>query len=282
MAKYKIVYDPTIANGDSIASYLIDAAGVALTSTLVGPNQSLDVNVVQSALPAGAATEATLALVATEATLASVLSELQLIDNVDGAAWSAGSTGIEALAVRQDASGPLTGVDDGDFSPLQVDANGNLKVAGSFATTFTAEHNEDDAAVSGDSGIFSLAVRRNAGGSQVGADGDYSEFQTSGTGELRTMNVQNTAVLQTQVTLAVAGVAQKCPAVPLANRKKVWVQNTSDKPEFFGAATVSTSGATKGYEISNGGSEVFDLGHSVDLWGVCATNAKTLVTLEFS
>lgn len=280
MSKYKIVYDPTIANGDSIASYLIDAAGIALTSTLVGGAQSLDVNVTQSALPAGAATEATLALVATEATLASVLSELQLIDNVDGAPWSAGSTGIMGLAVRADADGPLTGVDDGDFSPLQVDANGFLKVAATFNAA--GDYAEDSAASSGDVGLFSLAVRRDAGGSQVGANGDYAEFQVGGTGELRTMAVDNTAVLQSQVTLALAGVAQKCPATPLANRKKIWVQNISDKPMFFGAATVTASGATRGYEIDNGGSEMFDLGHSVDLWGVCGTNAKNLVVLEFS
>lgn len=283
MAKYKIVYDPTIANGDSIASYLIDSLGVALTSTLIGgTKQSLDVNVAASALPAGAATEATLATRASEATLASVLAELQLIDNIDGAVWAAGSTGIEALAVRKDASGPLTGVQDGDFSPLQVDANGNLKVAGSLSVTFGGEYAEDAVAANADTGLFSLAVRRDAGGTQVSANGDYAEFQVSGTGELRSMAVDNTAVLQTKVTLATAGTAQKCPAVPLANRKKLWVQNISDKPMFFGSATVSASGATRGYEIDNGGSEMFDLGYSVDLYGVCGTNSKDLVVLEFS
>lgn len=281
MAKYKIVFDPTIANGDSIASYLIDAAGAVLTSTLVGgTQQSLDVNVTQSALPTGAATETTLATLATEVTAAAILAELQAIDNIDGAAWSAGSTGIMGLAVRADALGPLSGVDDGDFSPLQVDANGLLKVAATV--DMTGDYLEDSAAVSGDAGLFSLAVRRNAGGSQVSADGDYAEFQVSGTGELRAMNVQNTAVLQTKVTLATGGTAQKCPATPLANRKKLWVQNISDKPMFFGASTVTSSGATRGYEIDNGGSETFDLGHSVDLWGICATSSKDLVVLEFS
>lgn len=58
---------------------------------------------------------------------------LTSLDHQDGAAWAADNHGIEMLAVRHDATGPLTGVADGDYSPLQVDANGNLKVAGTFA-----------------------------------------------------------------------------------------------------------------------------------------------------
>lgn len=271
MAKYKIVFDPTLANGDSIASYLVDSAGALLTSTLVGSDQSLDVNVTQSALPAGAATEAT---------LASILSELQGQNYADGSAWGAGSIGIEALAVRQDASGPLTGVDDGDFSPLQVNADGELKV--SATVNFAGDYAEDSVAGDGDVGLFSLSVRRDAAGSQSSASGDYSEFQTSGTGELRSMAVDDTGVLQTAVTLAVANTAQKVPATPLANRKKLWIQNASDKPVFVGTSTVTTSGATQGYEISNGGSEMFDAGPNNEVWAVCGSNTKRVVALEFS
>tara|TARA_R100000951_G_scaffold19275_1_gene16087 strand:- start:3894 stop:4571 length:678 start_codon:yes stop_codon:yes gene_type:complete len=48
--------------------------------------------------------------------------------------WLAGNTayavdqsGVSALAVRQDATGPLAGVDDGEYTPFQVDENGRLK-----------------------------------------------------------------------------------------------------------------------------------------------------------
>lgn len=176
MGKYKIAIDTSnIADGDSIASYLVDASGTLLTSTLVGAAQSLDVNVTQSALPTGAATEVT---------LASVLTELQNLTNVDGAAWSAGSTGAMSLAVRKDANGPFSGVADGDFSPLQLDANGALKVSGTLTITDPAEYAEDSAFTSGDIGQFVLAVRQDTLAADTSADGDYSAFKVTATGEL--------------------------------------------------------------------------------------------------
>ena len=49
-----------VASPGSTQSDTHDGAGVAITSTLVGADQALDVNVAQSALPTGAATETTL------------------------------------------------------------------------------------------------------------------------------------------------------------------------------------------------------------------------------
>ena len=47
MGKSRILVDTgTLANGDSIAAYLTDASGNLLTSTLVGSDQALDVNLV--------------------------------------------------------------------------------------------------------------------------------------------------------------------------------------------------------------------------------------------
>lgn len=42
-----------------------------------------------------------------------------------------GDSGLTSLSVRKDSSGPLTGVADGDYTPLIVDANGDLKVSAS-------------------------------------------------------------------------------------------------------------------------------------------------------
>lgn len=63
----------------------------------------------------------------------------------EDAAHSSGDTGTMALGVRRDANTTLAGT-DGDYTPFQVDANGNLKVnviagAGSGGTAMT-----DDAA----------------------------------------------------------------------------------------------------------------------------------------
>lgn len=188
MGKHKIAIDTTtLADGDSIASYLVDSAGALLTSTLVGgTQQSLDVNVTQSALPTGAATEAT---------LASVLAELQALTNVDGSVWAAGSTGAMSLAVRHDATGPLTGVADGDFSPLQVDANGALKISGTINVTDNAEYAEDSAANSGDIGIFTLLVRQDTLAISTSTDGDYGAFKSTAKGELYTHDADSLAQL---------------------------------------------------------------------------------------
>jgi hypothetical protein len=174
LGKYKIAVDTAdLANGDSIASYLVDGAGNLLTSTLVSGDQALDVNVVQSALPTGAATETT---------LASVLSELQALSHAEDAAHTSGDLGVMSLAVRNDAGTALAA--DGDYIPLSTDANGNLRVAGTFTVDFSFDYAEDSAHTTGDIGAFTLAVRRDTRTSGVSADGDYASFNVNSVGEL--------------------------------------------------------------------------------------------------
>lgn len=58
------------------------------------------------------------------------LTALQLIDNLvlaEDAAHGSGDPGVQALAVRKDSGAAIAGA-DGDYSPLQVDASGNLRV----------------------------------------------------------------------------------------------------------------------------------------------------------
>lgn len=65
-----------------------------------------------------------------DANSAAALTALQLIDNIvltEDAAHVSGDPGVLALAVRRDANTTMVSA-DGDNSPLQVDANGNLKV----------------------------------------------------------------------------------------------------------------------------------------------------------
>jgi hypothetical protein len=82
------------------------------------------------------------------------LTALQLIDNIvlaEDAAHVTGDAGIQSLAVRNDSDTSLAGT-TGDYTPLQVDSNGYLKVnikagAGSGGTAST-----DDAAFTAGSG----------------------------------------------------------------------------------------------------------------------------------
>jgi hypothetical protein len=82
------------------------------------------------------------------------LTSLQLLDNLvlaEDAAHVSGDPGVQSLAVRNDSDTSLAGT-TGDYTPLQVDANGYLKVnikagAGSGGTAST-----DDAAFTAGSG----------------------------------------------------------------------------------------------------------------------------------
>ena len=163
-----------LAEGDSIASYLTDAAGNLLTSTLVSGKQSLDVNVTQSALPTGAATETT---------SAAILAELESITFAEDTAHASGDKGVMGLAVRNDADTSLVSA-DGDYAPLQVDSLGRLKVVSDLDVDFDFVYAEDSVHASGDLGSFSLAVRRDVRSSGVSADGDYGSFNVNAVGEL--------------------------------------------------------------------------------------------------
>lgn len=261
----------TIGDGDSIAAYVTDAAGALITSTLVGgTQQSLDVNVTQSALPTGAATETT---------LASVLTAIGALEKADGAAWSAGTMGIESLAVRKDASGPLTGVADGDWSPLQVDANGQLKVAASI--TIGDNHLEDAAASSGDTGSFSLSVRNDAQATTpASANGDYQQFSTDLKGALYTKNINAISNLQQIVTVGTSAVA--LPTTPLTNRASMFIQMLSAGQLYLGSATVTNSGATRGLQLGNGGYVALDAGPANLVYGIANAAAKDVVVWEFA
>lgn len=153
--KGRIVANTTTpGDGDTIISYLASAAGGLFTHETVGGKTALDVNVAKSTG-----------------------------QYAEDSAHTTADIGNFMLAVRSDALGPLVSA-DGDYSPLQTDANGLLKVAvSSFTSNY--EYAEDSAHVSGNVGAFMLAVRSDAGGSLVSADGDYAPFQVDATGRLR-------------------------------------------------------------------------------------------------
>lgn len=101
-------------------------------------------------------------------------------------AHSSGDAGLHILAVRADADGSLASA-DGDYSSLQVNAEGKLKVAGDFTSNF--EYAEDSAHTTGDTGAFMLAVRNDAESSLVDTDGDYAPLQVDSDGRLKVATV---------------------------------------------------------------------------------------------
>jgi hypothetical protein len=131
--KEKIIFDPAISSeGDNIGAFLKDSAGNLLSSTLVSGKQSLDINVVQSALPAGAATEASLLLVAQESTLATRASEATLASILSDTAdiEIATEAAAASLAQFQFSSGKLL-VESADAVPNTAIKSSNVSVSNS-------------------------------------------------------------------------------------------------------------------------------------------------------
>lgn len=322
IGKHKISVDTTVLdNGDSLAAYLTDAAGALLTSTLLGGKQRLDVQ------SSG--------------------------EHAEDSAHSSGDYGQFMLAVRNDAGGTMVSA-DGDYSPLQVDSSGRLRVLADLTAAFDYTYAEDDAFVdgstgayilavrqdtlasdtsadgdfssfkvtaagelythdtdslaqlttangtlssilselqsvsyaedsshsSGDPGIFSLAVRRDADSSMVSADGDYSPIQTDALGRLKTVSRANVSNLQQVVS--VANTATLLPATALANRQNILIQNQGNASIFIGSATVTASGATKGIEVPKGGSMMVDAGPTNAIYGITASGTVDAGVWELS
>lgn len=188
---------------------------------------------------------------------------------------SSGDYGIQSLAVRNDAGTALAA--DGDYIPFTTDSSGRLRVTANIGGQFA----EDSAASSGDIGNFSLAVRRDAQGTQTSADGDYSEFQTWSEGSLKVVDIANEAILQQQVS--VTSTAAQVPTANLANRKTLMLQNTGGAKMWIGSATVTTAGATAGIELPANSFIELEAGPDVDVYAVkSGAGSLTLNVLEMA
>lgn len=149
---WKIEVDTAdLANGSSIAAYLTSSAGNLLDSVAIGGNESLYVK--------------------------------SASEHAEDAAHTSGDYGSLALVVRNDAGGSMVSA-DGDYSPLQVDSTGRLRVIADLTTSFDYTYAEDSAHSDGDLGAFVLAVRQDALASSTSADGDYGAFKQTNLGEL--------------------------------------------------------------------------------------------------
>lgn len=158
--KWKITVDTSsLANGDSIAAYLVSASGALITSLAIGGNEHLRVK--------GAS------------------------DYAEDSAHVSGDYGSFVMGVRNDA-GTAFGA-DGDYVPLSIDSTGALRVAASV--NFAGDYAEDSAHSDGDVGLFSLAVRRDVRSSGTSASGDYASFNVNANGELYVIDTDSLAQL---------------------------------------------------------------------------------------
>lgn len=109
---------------------------------------------------------------------------LVLLTKAEDAAHSSGDRGIQALAVRKDTAAALAGA-DGDYAPLEVDADGRLHTIDVSGVTIAAALKAEDAAhSSGDVGFPLLARRIDTPASSAATSGDYATVDTDSIGRL--------------------------------------------------------------------------------------------------
>lgn len=141
--------------------------GKNVTGTTVSTKNGLDVNIIGGAAGSG----------------------------VSGTTWVNGDGGSSALAVRKDSEGALTGIDNGENTPMQVDSAGRLKITQvSLAGNGSAIPAQTNV-VSGYDGSLVRAIKTDSGGA-VQVDVESSALPTGAATEstLSTLNGKVTAV----------------------------------------------------------------------------------------
>jgi hypothetical protein len=239
----KLVFDTTVPNdGANVGAYLRADDG-----TLIGhTGGALDVNIASS-------------------------SGLGIF--AEDSAHASGDLGQQILAVRQDTPGSLVGA-DGDYAPLQVDANGALRVN---ATVTIGDNKAEDAAhASGDTGSFILSVRQDTLASSTSADGDYQAFKTDALGRLRNSNAKQSGAY---AAVSVGNTATDIVGTDLANRTSIIIQNLSNKKVYIGLdSSVTTS---NGLELGIGDSIEVEAGAGLNWHGIVGSGTADVRYMEF-
>jgi hypothetical protein len=219
------------------------------------------------------------------------LTSLQLIDNLvlaEDAAHNSGDPGVQVLAVRKDSGAALAGT-DGDYTPLQTDSSGNLRVAiaaggGSGGTAMT-----DDAAFtaattsftpvggivtadsvdSGDGGAFAMLANRqqkvtlyDSSGVElaVGGGTQYDEDAAHSSGS----KVTGCGIVRKDTAASLAGTDGDY-TLPIADANgKLWV-NCSGETLTVGSHAVTNAGT---FAVQTGAERAEDAAHSTGHTGL--------------
>lgn len=195
LGKDKLVFDTTatLSQNDNVGAFLRSAAGTLITDT----GGSLNVNVTNTVTVTATdldirdldAAQDNVAISDGTDTLAinadgSINAQVPF-DYAEDSAHASGDIGAFILAVRNDAGGSMVSA-DGDYSPLQTDSSGRLRVLADLTAAFDFTYAEDTAHTTGDVGAFTLGIRNDARASLTSADGDYSGFAVDAAGRLIT------------------------------------------------------------------------------------------------
>ncbi len=125
----------------------------------------------------------------------SILTAVQLIDNLvlaEDATHQTGDPGVMLLAVRQDTQADFGA--DGDYVPLSIDADGQLRVAAGVVTASADSEYADDADWTDGTSVHTLVGGLYQSTPQTVTDGDVAPFNITANGALH-VAVQGTVTV---------------------------------------------------------------------------------------
>ena len=242
ITKYKIDFDESIpADHDRIGSFLIGLGGNVVTSTTIGSDEALDVN----------------------------LAGLTAIE--DAAAGDA-YDGIPIFAVRQDTLSSLVDA-DGDFASLKVDSLGRLWTN----TDITPDIADDEASSGNPLYVGGLSHDQSAALGALSDGGDRSALLMD---LYRRVFVNSAANVGWSVTAETVGTlsAQLVSAATLAGRTKVIIQNQSNKSIWVNPTTAVADNTS--IEIPKYASMEFEWGEALDIYAIGAEAGQLVAVMQ--
>lgn len=298
--KDKLEFDSSnISNTDTVGASLLGSATTVITHTTDGAKERLDVNIgdqddlglyaEDAAAPDGGIGQGI--LLKRQATLADDVSAdadfgwakmsaagalyadeqniLAVSETFDAA--PAGTDGIYIGGLRQDGAGsPVSAT--GDFHPLVFNNDGELKVAADL----TSSVGDDDADAGNPIKVGGRAV--DGALSAVSADDDRYDLL----GDLYRRTWVNTSPnIDAQTSTVAAGTtAAEIAGTPLGGRRKIMVQNLTNRAAYLGEDNTVTS--SSGLRVAIGATFEQEWGEDVNLFYIGATGASsgTLRVLE--
>lgn len=285
LSKDRLIFDPAdMANSDQIGSYLIgvdgtvignvsDAAKVSITNaSIVVSGTDIDirnlvfsddkVDVSGSEVSLDSATLAALENITVSATDLDIRDLAFATDSVDVSGSSVTVTATD-LDIR-DLSHTQDSIKIGDGTDfLAVNADGSINVVADLSVTNSFEKEEDSAHVSGDIGAYMLGVIQDVPAASA-ADGDYGSIKTDALGRAWVNDAPNVAQSGAVLTVGATEVA----ITSLANRRRLIIQNTSNKDVFLGPTGVTT---TTGIRIAKGATYDEILGPNLAMYLIAGT-----------
>jgi hypothetical protein len=235
-----VFYPADLPSSDQVGSYLIGAGGLVVTSTTVGGDEALDVNIVQSA---GQYAE----------------------DSVH----ASGDLGTMALVVRKDVAGTLAGT-DGDYAPLQVNATGELRVSTSLSSAIADDAVDTENPIKMGSHAYSGAL------AAISAAGDKANLASDLYRRIFVNASPTVAALAAAQTVTTSAAA--IPATALAGRTRVILQNLGTKDCYVGHSAGVT--VANGLRIASGATLEIPCGEAVGLFAIAASGSQSVRVLE--